>query len=58
MPQYYGLKAVNALRGLDYFGRPITLNHKGDDMIRTIPGACLTILMAAIMVMFSLYRAQ
>ena len=33
----------NTIRGRDIYGVPITLNYKGDDTFKTVPGGILSI---------------
>ena len=46
------------VRRRDLFGRPVSLNYKGDESFKTIPGALLTLFVIFLMIMYACDRVN
>ena len=49
---------MNRIKSFDRFGEPITVNYQGEGDFKTIGGACISILVSLLVLVFAFVSAE
>ena len=49
---------TDSIKGRDIYGQPISLNYKGDDTFKTVPGGLLSMLLLFLIIAYAFLKGK